>query len=419
MLSVIYAILGVTSDLSRKKLIPATFQLWKDKRRKDLSRADFEQLLKDGLLSVNSDEQQRNHFIAASHYFQLNYDEKASYDNLRLTLTRVTSPDSLWIFHLALPPDLFMPTLQALRRANLHTLGQRESHFLIEKPFGHNFNSASELIKQTNKLFSEKQIYRVDHYLGKESVRNILPFRLQNPDLEKIWNHKYIDRIQIIAAESEGVQSRGNYYDKSGAIRDMVQSHCLELLAITAMEPPQNDEESPRQSRVDLLRAIETKQVTTGQYEGYLREDHVNPTSKTETFAAVIIVLNNARWLNTPVSIVTGKMLKEKKTRVVIAFKPSVRGQIEKQLSQFKNKKAKFNQASGVLEFGIDSSTPKTATDDAYVNLITDCITGKHSFFVRNDEVLAAWRAVEPALNYAKNHRPKTYRPGSSDPISL
>ena len=281
---------------------------------------------------------------AARLFYQTgNYDDLAAFQRLAeriASLNQERQTQGNYLFYLATPPNVFAPIAELLSQVGLAAPHNGSwTRLIIEKPFGHDFESAQQLNEQLLRVFDERQIYRIDHYLGKETVQNILVFRFGNGIFEPIWNRNYVDHVEISVAESLGVGSRGGYYDKSGAIRDMVQNHVMQLVALTAMEPPVTyDAESVRNQKVNVLRSIQpldplevNKWVVRAQYgpgnvegrpiPGYLQTEGIPPHSTTETFVAWKLEIDNWRWNGVPFYIRTGKALPNKVSEINVIFR--------------------------------------------------------------------------------------------------
>jgi glucose-6-phosphate 1-dehydrogenase len=342
----IIAIFGASGDLTRRKLIPALFNLFLDKQlpaeftvvgvsrhgsvaafRKDLKVA-IEKYSRRKDCGIEEYEQFAEHLD----YIQGDYDDAAVYTQLK---QRIESDEKAWerdadhVYYLSVPPVVFPVIAKHLGQAKLNREPDQD-RIVIEKPFGTDLETAEELNSALIKSFQECQIYRIDHYLGKETVQNILAFRFANTLYEPIWNRRYVDHVQITVAEDEGVGKRGGYYETSGALRDMIQNHLLQLMCLMAMEPPtsfQGDE--VRSKKVDVLRAVRpladgdlSHNAVRGQYEGYRKEEGVNPRSSTETFAALKLYVDNWRWQGVPFYLRTGKHLATKLSEIVVQFAP-------------------------------------------------------------------------------------------------
>jgi glucose-6-phosphate 1-dehydrogenase len=423
-------IFGATGDLTKRKLIPALLRLHAKGKLENtkiiaLGRKD----LTDDAIRVQLSEfvstEEWNDFARRIVYHNLEFHNTAAYETLAKKI------EGNRVFYLATAPESFPIIIK-----NLHKTGAASKHVkdrwdrvVFEKPFGYDQASAKQLNKEIAKLFDEKQIYRIDHYLGKELVQNILVLRFTNPIFEQLWNRKHIDHVQIVVAENIGVGSRGEYYDKSGALRDMVQNHLLQLLSLTAMEMPKKlDADMIRNSKVRVLKSIKKqtpaqlqKSVVLGQYTagtingkkipGYHEEENVAKNSKTETFAALRLEVSNARWRGVPFYLRTGKYMQHAYAEIVVVFKQHGCALFSEKLEDNKLV-VRIQPDEGVkVQFNIkdpSSSKPKSYSMDfsheaefgmntaqAYERLLHDVFRGDQTLFTRWDEVDQAWRVVD------------------------
>jgi glucose-6-phosphate 1-dehydrogenase len=344
------------------------------------------------------------------------------------------------LFYCATPPSAFSLIAQRISDEDL----AEGARIVVEKPFGRDLESARELNGSLHACFDESQIFRIDHYLGKESVMNVLVFRFANGMFEPIWNRNFVSSVLIDVAEDIGIEGRGKFYEEAGAIRDIVQNHILQLLSILAMEPPGAfDAESIRDEKVKVLKSIplvKPEAMIRGQYAsgeingekvpGYREEPGVAPDSITETFVTMRIAVDNWRWAGVPFYVRTGKRLKERKTRVVILFHDaphmlfeespepnhlSLRIQPDEGISLTFDAKVPGPQMKAVpvkMDFGYEE-TFKTAPGDAYERLLYDAMAGDHTLFTRADEIERAWEILEPVLSPSK---PDPYAAGTWGP---
>ncbi|MEM8656713.1 MAG: glucose-6-phosphate dehydrogenase, partial [Pseudomonadota bacterium] len=354
--------------------------------------------------------------------------------------------DTIRAFYLSVGPGLFGTIASKLSATGLAT---KDSRIVVEKPLGHDLASARELNKQLSTSFDEHQIYRIDHYLGKETVQNLMALRFANALFEPLWNAQHIDHVQITVAESIGVEGRGGYYDKSGAMRDMVQNHIMQLLCLTAMEPPARFEpDAVRDEKLKVIRAldpVEPQETVRGQYRangegGYL--EHVeNPDSRTESFVALKVQISNWRWAGTPFYLRTGKKLRTRMSEIAVIFK-DVPHSIFPEVAQRKGNALiiRLQPDEGITlrmtikdpgpggmrlrEVPLDMSFADAlgaAADnvaDAYERLVMDVIRGNQTLFMRGDEVEAAWAWTDDILAaWEETHEtPRPYDPGGSGP---
>lgn len=351
------------------------------------------------------------------------------------------------IFYQAVSPELYVPVTVGLARAGLLSEHNGWRRMVVEKPFGHDLQSARNLQHELNTHLEEQQIYRIDHYVGKESVQNLLVLRFANIILEPLWNRHYIDHVQITHAETVGVEGRASYYDgHGGATRDMIQSHLLQVLALLAMEPPVSLEaEALRDEKVKVLRSIRPPDASPlaghavrAQYAGYQQEAGIAPGSHTETYAALKLYIDNWRWRDVPFYLRTGKRLKERRSMVAVRFRepPMQLFQGTSAANAHPNWLLIGIQPDDVVQMEISAKVPGTETRtrqivmdasigspgerkaDAYEDLLLDVIEGNRSLFLRYDEVKAAWNVVDPVLRaWADDeHPPLQYPVGSWGP---
>ncbi|HEY0058206.1 MAG TPA: glucose-6-phosphate dehydrogenase [Flavisolibacter sp.] len=449
--TVIY-IFGGGGDLAQRKLIPALYNLYIDQYlpeqfsiigvgRNKISLAAYKEQMQKGAAEHSRRKPDvKNGWGEFSKHLQYDqYDLTAakSYTSIAKEIDRIRKEwdaDVNVIFYLSVAPQLAPVIAQHLFDAKLCTDPKR-SRMVFEKPFGHDLASATELNHLLCRMFKEEQIYRIDHYLGKETVQNIIALRFANTLFEPLWNNRYIDHIQITAAESIGVGSRGGYYESSGALRDMVQNHILQLLCMVAMEPPISfDADEIRNKKVDVLTAIRRikrdevhKFAVRGQYgsgwvkgtevEGYREEKGVLPTSSVETFAAAKFYVDNWRWKDVPFYVRTGKYLAEKETLITIQFKPappfafpaeavetwrsnkltiSVQPEMDIKLRFQSKVPGPHLQLQPVdMTFNYDN---EKAQPEAYETLLEDIIEGNPTLFMRADQVEAAWTIITPIM---------------------
>lgn len=456
----ILTIFGGSGDLTNRKLIPALYNLYLDGfmpkqfailglGRTTFPDAKFRAHLQKGIneFSRRGAAQKEEWKVFSEHIFYLESDvfSAKSYEDLG---KRIEAIESSWdtkanlIFYLAIAPSLIEPVTKQLSESGICKNIER-SRIVIEKPFGHDVASAETLNNLLTDIFDEKQIYRIDHYLGKEAVQNMLVFRFANVLFEPIWNRKYIEHVQITVAEAVGVEDRGGYYDTTGALKDMIQNHVLQLLCFTAMEPPISFEaDEIRNRKLDVLRAVRKyegkeifENVARGQYgpgwmkgekvPGYRQEPKVNPKSDTETFAAVKFYIDNWRWQDVPFYLRSGKRMPEKISVITLQFR-----QVPHQI--FPQQAAEGLQPNRIVisispetgirirfhakRIGLDmrlrpsdlifnyTQTYDNEPPEAYETLLHDIMTGDATLFMRSDEVEAAWRVVMPIVDIWKKN---------------
>jgi glucose-6-phosphate 1-dehydrogenase len=454
-------IFGASGDLTKRKLIPALFALFKQQLlpqryailgvgRTPLSSAQFRKNMKSDLNKLMDKSLQMRDMITAFtgllHYLSIETSVVENYAELKEKLITLDLSNKLGgncIFYLATPPVLYEIIARGL---SIHGLNSHKSgwrRIIIEKPFGHNLISAQKLNTQLLDSFAEEQIYRIDHYLGKETVQNVMVTRFSNGIFEPLWNRNYIHHIEITSAESVGVESRGGYYDQSGALRDMVQNHLLQLVSLVAMEPPTRiHSHAIRNETLKVLQSIRPisikdigKQVIRGQYtrstmrgirhKSYREEAEVSFDSRTETYVALKLFIDNWRWGDVPFYIRTGKHLPTRVTELVVHFKPTphplfcfdegrfnsdnqlvIRIQPDEGiLLKFGMKVpgAGFNVQDVNMDFHYADLAQKNLPE-AYQRLLLDCMQGDSTLFTRDDAVEQAWRIVDPILTaWGKN----------------
>ncbi len=465
-------IFGASGDLTYRKLLPSIIHLQTLKllpknffvigvSRTPFTDESFREKIKQSIVAVPISDQ----ILSRFYYHAGEYENKDSYQALQqklLTLDQQYQTNRRWIFYLATPPELYPDIIMQLSSAGLVSRkNTKESwtHVIIEKPFGHDLQSAKKLNQEICKSLSENQIYRIDHYLGKETVQNILLFRFANSIFEPVWSRDYIDHIQITAAETIGVEHRAGYYAQAGALRDMFQNHILQLVALTAMEQPKNMEaESVRNERVKViksLRPIAARQVDqmviraqygNGKIDGktvaaYSDEEGIRKDSLTETFVAAKFLIDNKRWQGVPFYCRSGKRLSRKITEIAIQFKhvpkflfePSIkredvaanvlsfRIQPHEGISisfQAKQPGPKFCMNSLTLDFNYKEAFG-VEPPEAYERLLLDCMLGDQTLFTRQDDVELSWTFLAPILDQWAKEVPKnfpSYQAGSWGP---
>lgn len=461
-------VFGASGDLARRKLIPSIFNIFTQELldekfyllgcgRTKLTDDDFRETAKQAIQESHSGASAKDlsAFAAKLYYIEGDYDDAAFYENIKtrlIDLDRKHEIDGCHIFYLAVPPILYPRIVEHLGRSTLSCAAESDSkqraRLVIEKPFGRDLQSSTELNDGISRCFDESQIYRIDHYLGKETVQNILMFRFANTIFEPVWNRNYIDHIQITMAESIGIEQRGSYYDKAGALRDIFQNHMLQILALVAMEPPGSFEADPiRDEKIKLLRSIRSfdldeidSLIVRGQYgpgtvdgkqvAGYRDEPDIDPKSKTETFVAGKLFIDNWRWRDIPFYLRAGKRLAHKDTEITITFKqvphsmfasvglddmPAnvlvLQVQPEEGISlsfQAKRPGSKICMSTLNMNFNY-KSVFLVDMPEAYQRLLLDCMVGDQTLFNRYDSVEIAWQLLMPVLERWENDGSATY----------
>lgn len=432
-------IFGVTGNLSQHMLIPALYHL----EQENLLPAGFvivgifrrdvavEELLKEAMAQLTNSGKEVNQSvverlknrITSVHMDSTDPDHYKRLTDALAKLDEDASAKLNHLFYLAVPPNIFKSVIGNLAAAGLNTENTGANRILIEKPFGDDLGSAQELVKFIGEHFSEEQIFRIDHFLAKETAQNILTFRLNNPLIEAIWNRQFIDHLQITVAEQIDIQGRAAFYEGMGALRDMVQSHILQLMALVMMEYPDDmTAESIHAEKLTLLesiRRIDPEEIgdisVRGQYDGYQNEVD-NPESLVETFASLKLEVDNDRWRGVPVLIQTGKAMAAKSTEIMVVFRDrshrklsdnvlKIRLQPNEGISlELLAKKPGFaNDLQPVhMDFSYSSAFNGHAPD-AYQRVLIDALRGDRSLFASSDEVLACWQLLQPILDAWKS----------------
>jgi glucose-6-phosphate 1-dehydrogenase len=449
----VVVIFGASGDLTKRKLLPALFHLQQGEllppelgimgvARRDLTET-FAADMKEGILEfggVKSNDSNLAAFMEKVSYHPMNFDDDAGYEKLKQKLDDFDAKYGAkcnHLFYLAVAPEYFSDILHCLGRHGMTKSQERHIRVIIEKPFGHDLESAKVLNNEVNQVLDEDQIFRIDHYLGKETVQNILVFRFANGIFEPIWNRNYIDHIQITAAENIGIEGRGPFYEKAGALRDVMQNHMMELLSFVCMEPPVSFEAAAvRHEKVKVWKAIQPIRIqdtVRGQYgpsvvndkpvKGYRQEDRVDPNSQTETFAALKLGIENWRWAGVPIYLRAGKRLAKRETEITIQFKQppmllfggSTSGpcaEIEPNLITMR-----IQPDEGIsLRFGAKVPSPDmtvcpvdmnfqystafgTNSANGYERLLLDAMLGDATLFAHRDGVEATWSLMTPVLD--------------------
>jgi len=458
-------VFGATGDLTRRKLVPALYRLRAagsigdsfavvGVARRELTEDAFRDAQVEALEAHGgTDGNGRADFARTLHYVRGEFEDPDTYARLKERLDGLDRDAGLEgnrLFYLATPPSEFEPIIRRLSEAGLIASpdAERWTRVIVEKPFGHDLDSARELNALVNRAFDERQVFRIDHYLGKETVQNILVFRFANSIFEPLWNRNHVRYVEICATETEGVGTRGAFYEETGVIRDIVQNHLLEVLCLTAMEPPiSGDAEDIRGEKLKVLQALRPatedgveRNVALGQYRGYREEPRVSRDSKTATYAAMRVFVDNWRWQGVPFYLRSGKKLAKRITEVSLhmrriplcLFGRDVCREIEPNVLTLRiqpDEGIMLRFASKVP--GHDLTVGSVTMDmkyleafggdppEAYERLLLDAMRGDPTLFARRDAVEASWTWITPILEHFETHPPAdfpNYEPGSWGP---
>ena len=458
----IVIIFGASGDLTRRKLLPAVYNLKADNLlpisfyligfgRKEITDDSYREEMDEAISSFSRrkpDTTLWNGLKENLYFHNGDYSNLDAYNALKHKIEKIQEQEGKsfnLVFYISTPPTVFSNIIENLGKSGLshHQInGKLSARIIIEKPFGKDLTSAKALNSLIKQHFDEEQIYRIDHYLGKETVQNLLVQRFANSIFEPIWNREYVASVQITVAEQLGVGKRGGYYDRSGALRDMIQNHTMQLLALTAMEPPVSlDPESIRDEKVKVLKAIQPLCVTEcecggscnvvrGRYDkgiidgenvpAYLDEEHIAKDSITETYAALKLSINNWRWKGVPFYLRSGKRMPKRVTEIAVQFKrpPGVLFQNDNSLDLSSNTLSIQVQPDEGMTLTMNSKVPGletrtqpvklhfhykstfgSNTPEAYERLILDAIVGDSTLFIRGDETEASWKLITPILD--------------------
>jgi len=466
---------GASGDLAKRKVVPAMYDLASHNAlgpryaiigfsRTPMTDESFRTMVSDSAKSISEvgpiDPKQWTDFASNLFYNAGDYSKPESYTQLAERIAQIEKAKNLGtnrLFYLSTPPEVYPCIVEQLGRAGLAHPAAPNSwvRIIIEKPFGRDLASAKKLNEVVLGVFEEKQVYRIDHYLGKDTVQNLLVLRFGNGIFEPLWNRNYVDHVQITASETLGVERRGGFYETAGALRDMIQSHVLQLTSLVAVEPPAYfDATAVRNEKLKVLQSIRpfnlemvAQSVVRGQYApgkfanqsvpGYREEHGVNPSSKTETFVAAKLLIDNWRWAGVPFYLRTGKRLAKRSTEIMIQFRcaPHIvfrERQIEPNrlvlnIQPDEGISVSFGAKRPGTEMSIGNVTMNfsyregfgESTRSAYATLLNDCVRGDATLFERGDTVEAAWELVDPILDVWSAARSATvpqYQAGSWGP---
>jgi len=452
-----FVIFGATGDLARKKIFPSFYELSKNNllpgkfkiiaaARSKHTTESFLAIVKEHL--SKTDETSWKNFASKIEYFPCDVAQNKKLDKLQKDLDSFEVNLGACVqrvFYLAVAPDIYEAAFKNLgeHKFNLGcTRHQKKARIVIEKPFGYDFESSQKLQKTLSDYFEEKQIFRIDHFLGKETVQNIFAFRFGNEIFEPIWNNKFVDNIQITFSEYKGIDKRGSFYDKVGALRDVVQNHLLQLLTLVTMdEPKEFTQKSIRDKKLEILNNIKKmsaeeveKFTIRGQYEGYRDEDNIGINSQTETFAMVKLLIENERWQNVPVYIRTGKKLMGNVTSIIVSFKdrghPIFENFWDKPMPNHVTIQIQPSEGIGVRLVGkkpglVTALEPidleycyknTQGNPSAYERLLMDIIAGDQTLFL--GQIGPSWKFIDQIREVWDKNKPKlaTYKPGGWGP---
>jgi glucose-6-phosphate 1-dehydrogenase len=462
----IMVIFGASGDLTKRKLLPALFHLRQNNllpkdfaivgvARRPLGN-EFAQDMREGIVEsggVDSSDPKLDEFVSHVSYYALNFGELNDYAGLKAELDRIDKERNIGgkrLFYLATAPEFFAGIVENLGAEGMAQPDVGTASVVIEKPFGHDLDSARDLNRKVNAVFNESQVFRIDHYLGKETVQNLLVFRFANGIFEPVWNRNYIDNVQITVAETLGVEGRGPFYEKAGALRDVVQNHMMELLSLVALEPPSSFEaESVRREKLKVWQAIPPIPILNavrGQYGpgvitgqkviGYRDEERVNPESGTETFAAIRLQIENWRWAGVPFYLRAGKRMKKRATEISIQFKQppllifnrmssgngpcsdiqpnllTIRIQPDEGIAlRFGTKvptTPQMNVCPVTMDFDYETAFGKSSAN-GYERLLLDAMLGDQTLFSHRDGVETTWALYTPILQAWAAKNPEVF----------
>lgn len=462
--SITIVIFGISGDLAQRKLIPGLFNLYQKKRLNgDFRIVGFagrpwndDDLRKAAKNSVENfagfkiDETHWNAFSNKLFYSAGDFRDEKSFESLSSKLESVETNKANRLYYLATHPDFFIDIIQNLGKTNQVSETNAWRRVVIEKPFGTDYGSAKKLNEDIHRVLREDQIYRIDHYLGKETVQNILIARFANTIFEPVWNRNYIDNVQITVAEKVGLEHRAKYYDTVGVVRDMFQNHLLQLLSLIAMEPASSTNPNDlRDEKVKVIKAIRRiskdqvhKEAVRGQYQGYAQEEGVSVGTQTPTYATIRFYIDNWRWQGVPFYLRSGKKMAEKVSEIVIQFKkpPHLMFPMAEEAEFTSNRLTLCLQPDEGIHLKFETKVPDTIADtksvdlqyhyrdvfgtdsipEAYERLILDAINGDASLFTRGDRSELAWEIIDPIIQAWEDPQASTlaiYEQGSWGPL--